>query len=734
MTTHKICLPRLFLSLLCLLAVVTSIHAQQKQETAPTVQDDEDVLRISTELVQTDVVVLDKQGHFVEGLKPEQFELKVDGKPQPIAFFESVTAWTADEDAQLAAARGGSCTPTTTTKDSPAPTVVKRGRTVIFFVDDLHMSNDSMVRVRKLLLRFIDKEMDKDDLVAIASAAGSIGFLQQFTNNKAVLRAAADRLTYHPYTVGDTQRPSMSEFQAQSIDRGEPDILDTFVEQVIRENPRMPRDLAESTVRNRAGQILKQSTLVTVSMLGSLDSLMRTSTRLPGRKLAIFLSDGFALDTRNSDAQNRLRRVTTSAARAGVVIYTLDARGLVTGAPDPTQEEAFDPHGRFARATATAEISHTQDGLVTLSEDTGGCVYLNSNSLYPGLARALEEISHYYLLSWRPDPETNRGGKFRRFDVSVVGRPELKVRARRGFLSDEVKPVAKEGSGKAAAAATPAPVKTADDELRSAVNDLLPRKGVPTFLSVGYLDLPEKVAMLTVAMKVPGDALTYEQAADKFDATVDVFGGVFDDKGQPVSSFKDVLKVTAGSNDPANLRNQKVVYTSQATVKPGLYQVRVASRDAQSKRTGSATEWIEIPDLTKSGLSMSGLFISELKVGQTQTDEEALKLPNLSIDRRFAKTSKLLFLTYIYNASRGTTGTDTPDVAIQIQVLSDVKPVIRTQMLKVSTEGLTDLARLPYSAAIPLTSMPAGRYTLQLTIADRVAKTSASQSINFEIE
>jgi VWFA-related protein len=733
MTTHKNYLTRLLFSLLCLCAAVTSICAQQKQEPAATVQEDEDVLRISTELVQTDVVVLDKQGHFVEGLKPEQFELKVDGKPQPIAFFESVTAWTADEDTQLAAARGGSRTPTAV-KDSPAPTV-KRGRTIIFFVDDLHMSNDSMVRVRKLLLRFINTEMDKNDLVAIASAAGSIGFLQQFTNNKAVLRAAAARLTYHPYTVGDTQRPSMSEFQAQSVERGEPDILDNFVEQLLRENPRMPRSLAESTVRNRAEQILKQSTLVTASMLGSLDSLMHTSTRLPGRKLAIFLSDGFALDTRSSDTQNRLRRVTTDAARAGVVIYTLDARGLVTGAPDPTQEEAFDPHGRFARATVTAEISHTQDGLVTLSEDTGGRVYLNSNSLYPGLAIALGEISRYYLLSWRPDPETNRGGKFRRFDVSVVGRPELKVRARRGFLNEEAKLVAKEGSGKAAAAAVAsAPVKTADDELRSAVNDLLPRKGVPTFLSVSYLDLPEKVAMLTVAMKIPGDALTYDQAADKFDATVDVFGGVFDDKGQPVSSFKDVLKVTAGSNDPANLRNQKVVYTSQATVKPGLYQVRVASRDAQSKRTGSATEWIEIPDLTKGGLAMSGFFVSELKAGQTQTDEEALKLTNLSIDRRFAKTSKLLFLTYIYNAARGATGTDAPDVAIQIQVLSDVKPVLRTQMMKVSTEGLTDLARLPYSAAIPLTSMPAGRYTLQLTVADRVAKTSASQSLNFEIE
>jgi VWFA-related protein len=728
MITHKMYLTRLMLGLLCLFAVIASTPAQQKQEPGPPEQEDEDVLRISTELVQTDVVVVDKQGHFVDDLKPEQFELKVDGKPQPITSFERVTAWTPREMEQLTVTRGAPLP--STPRDSPAPTV-HRGRTIIFFVDDMHMSAESILRVRKVILRFIDKEMGGDDMLAIASPTKSIGFLQQFTNNKMVLRAAVERLSYQPFVVGDTQRPAMTEFQAQAVDRGEPDVLDNFVEQILREQPRTPRDLAESMVRQRASQILRQSSFVTINMLGALDSLMRTAVRLPGRKLAFFLSDGFFLDARNSDSQNRFRHVTTTAARAGVVIYTLDARGLVTGGPDPTQEELFDPHGRYARVTATAEISHSQDALTTLAEETGGRVYVNSNSLGTGLTNALEEISRYYLLAWRPDPETNRGGKFRRLEVSVVGRPELKVRTRRGYLNEEAKPAAKEGSSKAV---VPAPVKTADDDLRAAVNDLLPRKGVPTFLSVNYLEMPEKVAMLTVAMKIPGDALTYEQVADKFNATVGIFGGVFDDKGQPVSSFKDELKVTADSTDPASLQKQKIIYTSQATVKPGLYQVRIATRDAQSKRTGSATEWIEVPDLTKGSLTMSGLFISELRAGQNQTDEEALKLTNLSVDRRFVKTSKLLFLAYIYNVSRGGTGTDAPDVAIRIQVLSGIKPVLRTQMLKVSTEGLTDLARIPYSAAIPLTAMPPGHYVLQMTVADRLAKTTASRNVNFEIE
>jgi hypothetical protein len=275
--------------------------------------------------------------------------------------------------------------------------------------------------------------------------------------------------------------------------------------------------------------------------------------------------------------------------------------------------------------------------------------------------------------------------------VRVVGRPELKVRARRGFLTEadntaaNDKPAAKDKNSKA----TPAAIKTVDDELRDAMNEILPRKGVPTFLSVNYVDLPEKVSMLTVAVKIPGDALGYDPAADKFSATVDVLGGVFDERGQAISSFKDALKVSAPSTEPASLRNNRVIYTAQVPVKPGLYQVRIAARDAKSKRMGGATEWIEVPDLAKGNLTMGGLFISELKAEQGETQAaaaDAFKLGNLSVDRRLSKSSKLLFLTYIYNASPGTNaGQPAPDLVTQIRVFSSVKPVLTTVLRKVST-------------------------------------------------
>src|ERR1044071_341957 len=147
------------------------------QEVRPAAQNAEDIGRIDTELGQTDVLVLDQKGRFVDNLPSDAFELKVDGKPRAISFFERVRAGSADEETQLAAARGVARTTTGGTAVQP----LDRGRTIFFYLDDIHLSADSLARARKLVLHFIDNEMGANDQVAVASARGQIGFLQQFT-------------------------------------------------------------------------------------------------------------------------------------------------------------------------------------------------------------------------------------------------------------------------------------------------------------------------------------------------------------------------------------------------------------------------------------------------------------------------------------------------------------------------------------------------------------------------
>src|SRR5436190_2976170 len=199
------------LLVLCWLLLVASLAAQTK----PQKPDEGDVIKVSTELVQTDVMVFDKDGHFVDGLKGDQFALKIDNQATPISFFERVASGKASLDRNPgpadASATASSLTPNVTS-------TIIRGRTVIFFVDDLHLAPGSLVRTRQALLDFIDRGMADNDQVAITSSSGQIGFLQQFTADRFALRSAVARLNFRGQaSKTDMFRPPMSEYIAMKI-------------------------------------------------------------------------------------------------------------------------------------------------------------------------------------------------------------------------------------------------------------------------------------------------------------------------------------------------------------------------------------------------------------------------------------------------------------------------------------------------------------------------------------
>ncbi|HKC64159.1 MAG TPA: VWA domain-containing protein [Pyrinomonadaceae bacterium] len=719
-----------FALLICLALSLPATQAQQGSR--PATPQGEEVVRINTELVQTDVMVFDKDGHFVEGLKPDQFELRIDGKPVPISFFERVTAGSVNEDAQLAAARGQSRT--TNAKDQPAPKPLDRGRTILFFIDDLHLDAGNLPQTRKMLMRFIDREVGQNDQMAITSPSGQIGFLQQLTDNKAVLRAAVERLKPRPRRVIDMDRPPMREYQALSILRYDRDVTDYFVEKLREDNPMLSVESATEMVMSRARGILQQAAVTTTNTLASLASLIRTASQWPGRKVLFFISDGFFIDDQTKSNSFDLRHITDNAARAGVVIYSIDSRGLVASLIDASTQVATDYSGRLARYNGS-ELLASQDALNALAVDTGGRAQFNTNALDQIIPKALEETSVYYLLAWRPEGEEQRGGKFRRIEVKVKGRPDLMVRVRRGFFDADAKENVKRGSS-AAEAQRATVVKTSDDELRSAIKSLYTQSALPTHVALTYMDAPNAGPMLTVSTLVDTEFIGFDKGENSEKGAVDILGVVLNDQGKSVASFSGRLNITAKSPSTPESKRPDVLYNYPVKLPPGLYQARVAARDAKSGRTGSATEWIEIPDLASHKLYLSSLIVSEVfkEAASSTTDPAVIVKSRLSVDRHFNRASKLRFLTFIYNASRGASGNEAPDAAVQIQVLRDDQPVLTTPLRKIEYDNSTDLARLPYAAEIPLETMLPGRYVLQVSVIDRISKTSVTQHINFEIE
>jgi VWFA-related protein len=728
----------------------------QKPQSTP--GQSEDVVRVNTALVQTDVTVFDRRGTFVEDLKREQFVLKVDGKPREISFFEKVKAGSHSEEAQLAAARGNAISG----NPGGTPIPLDRGRTIFFFVDDLHVPATDIVRVRESLKRFVDRTMGQNDEAAIITTSGQVGFLQQLTDNKAVLRAAVDRITTRFQNARDAQRPAMSEYQAMLVEQNDPDVLDVFIDAILRDFPGIPRQIAGDMVRQRAAALLQQSGRITTNTLSALEGLVKSTSRLPGRKLVLFVSSGFLVDHNNSDAFDRLRRVTAVAASSGVVIYSIDARGLVASNNDLSDAVPFDPNGRLERASM-GELGATQDGLNALARDTGGRAFFNTNALSSAVTTAVQESSVYYLLAWRPESEEQRSPRFRQIEVSVAGRPELLVRFRRGF--GEVEPAKTAAQPKRGKQTAPV-VKTPIDELHATLRSLYPEGALPVSVTLNFLNIPQRGSVLATSLKIATNRVVLEPVGATQTAHIDIAGWILNDQGKAVSSFENRLTINVNSADPKSAPPDSLSYNHLSAIRPGLYQVRVAARDEKEGRSGSGFQWIEIPDLESKTLALSTLIVGERRLGppgapridpnKPAGDKDPFDQVRLNIDHRFTRTSRLRFLTFVYNAFGAKPLVPTPespdngqgnaamiptsatvagpDLAVQIQVFRDNEPVITDPLHKVPTEGIADLSRVPYAAELMLDGLRPGRYVLQVTVIDRIAKTSASQRFAFQVD
>jgi VWFA-related protein len=595
--------------LLYLVFSVSSASAQTK----PSAQtENPDVVRFDTSLVQTDVMVFDKNGSFVDGLKPEQFQLKINNKPQEISFFERVRSSTPTAKREGTKGEPRESFPGVTPANPPPPVVptapLVQGRAVIFFVDDLHMAPDSLVRARKALLDFIDHGIGDQDQVAITSPSGQIGFLQQFTPDKVALRSAVERLNYRSTSKVDMGSPPMSEYIALKIREGDEQAIIYYVQEIQKQScfraaggvpictltPQSARQL----VMQRAQQITVQSAPDTDNTLRLLEGLMRTAAQLPGRKLVFVISDGFYLNDRKTGALDRIKKVTDAAGRAGVVIYTLDARGIISESLDITNTRPIDSKGMLVGASI-GEITASQDGLNALAKDTGGRALRNTNlPMSEWVDKVMNETSNYYLIAWRPDDDEQKKGKFKNIAVNVVGRPDLTVRVRSGYFKSAALPLltTRKKSDKD-------PTKAREDDMRLVIDAPVSQRQIPTEVDLQLTVMPGIGTSVTATVSINDDALTFDLNDGKLVADVDIGGIFYDDKGKPVNSFVGRLRISPLSRDSSTSVSRgtadptRSIYRFRGFLSGGLYQVRVGVRDVKSSRIGSAMNWITVPKI-----------------------------------------------------------------------------------------------------------------------------------------
>lgn len=753
---------RVLIALLLTLSIMVSALAQKPaptpaqlpaaspQQPAP---GDDDVVRITANLVQVDAVVTDKKGQQVTDLSDEDFEVFEDGRPQKITNLSYISTKSATIDVPAAAsARSGKTTP-------PMPVHLRPEqvrRTIALVVDDLGLSFESMVYVRQALKKFVDEQMQPGDLAAIIRTAAGTGALQQFTGDKRQLYAAIERIRWNPGGSGH-------------IGAFAPIDLDPLTRLSVRAASSIPGVTPSFGETQQVEQFRKD--VFAVGTLGALKYVVQGMRTMPGRKSVILMSDGITIFTKPltrgspgtggdqgssaSERQSRdsegtgirdaLRRLTDFANRASVVIYTMDARGLpalgLSAADNTNDQSSFQVAG--AVSNRAYDYLSSQEGLNYLSQQTGGFLIHDNNDLAGGIERVLDDQKGYYLIGYRPEDATfNAAGERTFHDLKVrVKRPGLKVRARTGFfgVTDEAIRAVPVTSDQHMLEALVSPFSAADVHLRLTSLFGSDAQGRPVLRALLHID---------------GRDLTFADEPEGWHRlSFEVMAVTFGDSGVVADKYRRAESMRVRDDVYRQAQQQGLIYTLNVPLQnAGAYQLRVAVRDSDSKRVGSASQFVEVPDLKKRQLALSGIVIAGLGAKTAQLSPASavgsvvsgtLPASDRELDpqaspavRRLHPGMTLNYACSIYNAVREKQSR-LPSLQTQVRLFRGAELLYAGKVLPLSVDQQPGTKAIPAIGTLQLgVNDKPGDYFLQVIVTDLLADkkhNTTTSWIDFEI-
>lgn len=730
------------------LTVVGLMPGLAAQKPAPSPQEGL-VFRTSTNVATIDAVVTDANGKPVTNLTRDDFEVSIAGKRQ--ALEQAVYVRTQDQPRVLAAARAAAASnrvlpsaaspvssPTSQTLRASGRAPDDFARTIAIVVDDLGLSFRSMFDVRRAVHKYIDTQIAAGDLVVIMRTGGGVGALQQFTTDKRLLHLAADHLQWNMENrsglgaAGLLEQTGAETTQPDSVDR-------------LHEN------------------------LASVGSLAALEFIARGVAELPGRKCIVFFSDGFQLmfDDRLAGSAriwSAMSHMLTRANAAGVVINTIDGRGLSTGGlagrPGPPNESDSQARNGFTNPNVQAAAGTSDSGsgsgfldvpghkmgaadttngravvgsldsLKFIADQTGGLAIENTNDLNAGLARILEDQQGYYLLGYTAPPGAQLSGWDQNRVKIRVKRRGLRVRARQGFFGPA------EGHDSHAISTSTNPLLTA------AVSPFASGAMTVRLTSVFGHDAVSGSYVRSLLFIDPTDIHFDEDAAGRRTARVQILLLAIGDDGE-VAELNREVPLALTEEAYRRVTERGLVVTVRNNVKrPGPYQMRVAVEDLTSQSIGSASQFLEIPEVGPGRLSLSGVLLRGISEnGQAPESrasrdtpgglgQSALVEPEVRV---LAPGSRAVYAYEVYDGLKGADRQLETSMAVRY----DGKVIYQSPFTPVNAGAKSgdEVRVIPIGGELTIGSeMAAGAYTLEVIVRGQDKKKfERTQWLDFEV-
>jgi VWFA-related protein len=657
--------------------------------------------KATSNLVIVDVVVTDKAGKPIHGLKQSDFTVLEDGKPQKLSVFEfqelstepaPAPKLTLADELKLPEAPKATISP-----EQPGELEYHDKRLMIFFLDFSSMGMNEQLRAQESAIDYVNKFITKDDMVAIMLYTSAVQVLSDFTNNRDVLTHVLKSLP-----IGE-----MSELAGLADvddDNGE-DTGAAFV-----------ADETEFNIFN------------TDQKLAAIEQAARMLSKLPEKKALIYFSAG--VNKTGIDNQAQLEASVNAAAKANLAIYAVDARGLMAAPPGAAASSAGPRgttlyNGGFYN-NQRATINDSQETLYTLAADTGGKAYFDSNDLAGEIVQAQQAMRSYYLLGYYSTNGT-LDGKYRRISVKLNSKMAAKLEHRPGYYADKV-------WGKLNG-------QEKEQQLKEALSSGNPVTDLPLALQIDYFRISATSYFVPVSIKIPGSVVALAAKGGAEVTQFDIAGQIQDEQHAVVGNVRDFIKIKVDQAKAAKGTHKSYQYNAGFTLEPGKYHMKFVVRENLSGKMGTFETRFTVPDLSADtvGLKLSSIIWSNQRepvqaaVGAAEkiSNKEATANPLIvdnqkivpNITRVFRRDQNLYVTFDVYDALPDPAAPKTRRVKVSMSLFTskgakafEIGPIGATQL------GGTRPEAVPVQVQVPLKDVAPGRYVCQINVVDEFGR------------
>ena len=558
------------LALTLALAVAAPLFAQKKQAEP---EQPKLVETIDVRVIDVDVVVTDRRGNPITGLKKEDFEIFENGVPKPITNFYEVEGNKARN--VVADPVESQAAPAPAAEPLPPSVEENMKRRIIIYVDNLSLAPFNRNRVFDQMKQFVASVMRPGDEAMIATYNRSMKVRVPFTRDVAQIQSVLEGLKSESGLgiAGRSERKS-----------AEDRIQDA---QSYQEAISIARQYASSVEHD-----LRTS-------VSSINALMATLAGVEGKKILVLTSEGFPmqpgreafyqveetartkgwqstgstmLEPMSYDGTRLIQDVAKTANANGITMYAVHAAGLTGGSEMSAEHSKPVPH-----SVSLAAISNTTESMQLMAQMTGGLASVQTNNFAEAFRKIQRDLESYYSLGYRAG--TERVDRQRYLSVKVKNR-EYVVRNRQTFVE---KSMYAEMSDRVIANLL---YRVKDNDLK-----ILARIGRPMPVDDGYFRVP-------VDIQIPMESLTLlPQGESEYVGGFEIFTVVGNKDNDMSEVARKSHQVHVPAADVKRIAGKYYTYTLEMLMEPGLNRVSLGVVDTISNTAGFAREQIIAQDL-----------------------------------------------------------------------------------------------------------------------------------------